>query len=442
MPVTANHIRNKTRELQRALYVAAKRSAGRRFHALYDKVCREDILVRAWAEVKANKGAAGVDGQTLADIEARGVDSFLEELRAELLARRYRPQAVRRVYISKPGKPDQRRPLGIPGVRDRVVQQATKLVLEPLFEADFRDCSYGFRPRRSAHQALEKIRVTANQGAQWVVDADVQSFFDEIDHDVLLKLVERRVSDRGVLKLIKGWLRAGVMEEGSLRRATTGTPQGGVISPLLANIVLHELDRVWERRCGHLGVLVRYADDFVVLCRSESAAKESQRRLGIVMEHLHLQMHPEKTRIVALHQGQAGFDFLGFHHRLKESWRRRGHWYLHKWPSPRAMKAIRQKVKDTLAPRHVLSNSLHDCVRALNPVLRGWAQYFRVGTSSRQFALVDEYVFLRLTLFDQAKHQRHYRGWRGQRIPDLLKAAGLYRLGGTVRYSTRAHALT
>jgi group II intron reverse transcriptase/maturase len=442
MPVTANHIRNKTRELQRALYVAAKRSAGRRFHALYDKVCREDILVRAWAEVKANKGAAGVDGQTLADIEARGVDSFLEELRAELLARRYRPQAVRRVYISKPGKPDQRRPLGIPGVRDRVVQQATKLVLEPLFEADFRDCSYGFRPRRSAHQALEKIRVTANQGAQWVVDADVQSFFDEIDHDVLLKLVERRVSDRGVLKLIKGWLRAGVMEEGSLRRATTGTPQGGVISPLLANIVLHELDRVWERRCGHLGVLVRYADDFVVLCRSESAAKESQRRLGIVMEHLHLQMHPEKTRIVALHQGQAGFDFLGFHHRLKESWRRRGHWYLHKWPSPRAMKAIRQKVKDTLAPRHVLSNSLHDCVRALNPVLRGWAQYFRVGTSSRQFALVDEYVFLRLTLFDQAKHQRHYRGWRGQRIPDLLKAAGLYRLGGTVRYSPRAHALT
>jgi RNA-directed DNA polymerase len=442
MPMTANHTRNTTRELQRALYVAAKRSAGRRFHALYDKVCRKDILARAFAEVKANKGAAGVDGQTLADIEARGVDSFLEELRAELLARRYRPQAVRRVYIPKPGQPNQWRPLGIPGVRDRVVQQATKLVLEPLFEADFRDCSYGFRPRRSAHQALEKIRVTANQAAQWVVDADVQSFFDEIDHDVLLKLVERRVSDRGVLKLIKGWLRAGVMEEGSLRRATTGTPQGGVISPLLANIVLHELDRVWERRCGHLGVLVRYADDFVVLCRSEAAAKESRRRLGIVMEHLHLQLHPEKTRIVALHRGQAGFDFLGFHHRMKESWRLRGRWYLHKWPSPRAMKAIRQKVKDTLAPRHVLSSSLHDCIRVLNPVLRGWAQYFRVGTSSRQFALLDEYVFVRLTLFDQAKHQRHNRGWRGQRIPDLLKAAGLYRLKGTVRYSTRAHALT
>jgi len=203
--VTANHTMTKARQLQRALYVAAKRSAGRRFHALYDKVYREDSLARAWAEVKANRGAAGVDGQTLADIEARGVDSFLAEIKTELEARRYRPRPARRVFIPKPGRPDERRPLGIPGVKDRVVQQATKLVLEPIFEADFRDCSFGFRPRRSAHQALELIRRTVNGGARWVVDADVQSFFDQIDHDVVLRLVERCVSDRQVLKLLKGW---------------------------------------------------------------------------------------------------------------------------------------------------------------------------------------------------------------------------------------------
>jgi RNA-directed DNA polymerase len=232
-----------------------------------------------------------------------------------------------------------------------------------------------------------------------------------------------------------------VMEEGSLRKFTTGTPQGGVISPLLANIVLHELDRVWEQRCGQLGVLVRYADDFVVLCRNESLAKESLRRLGIVMEHLHLRVSPDKTRIVALGQGQQGFDFLGFHHRMRESWRRRGHWYMNKWPNPRAMKAIRQKVKDMVGSRHVLTHSLNDCIRALNPVLRGWAQYFRVGNANRQFTKVDEYVYLRLALFDQAKHQKNYRNWSGPRLPALLREAGLYRLSGTVRYSAGAQVV-
>jgi group II intron reverse transcriptase/maturase len=440
MPVTANHTMTKARQLQRALYVAAKRSAGRRFHALYDKVYREDILARAWAEVKANRGAAGVDGQTLADIEARGVDSFLAEIKTELEARRYRPRPARRVFIPKPGRPDERRPLGIPGVKDRVVQQATKLVLEPIFEADFRDCSFGFRPRRSAHQALELIRRTVNGGARWVVDADVQSFFDQIDHDVVLRLVERRVSDRQVLKLLKGWLRAGVMEDGQWRSTIAGTPQGGVISPLLANIVLHVLDRVWEQRCGHLGVLVRYADDLVVLCRSQAAATESLRRVGLVLERLRLQLHPTKTRIADLRMGREGFDFLGFHHRVKESWRWRGHWYVYRWPNSRAMKAIRQRIKATVATRHYLSYSLRDVVELLNPVLRGWAQYFRRGNASRQFAAVDRYVTFRLARFDQDKHARDSLGWTKPELLQKFRRVGIYRLTGTVRYSPGAHA--
>lgn len=438
--MTAKPTPSKAQQLQRALYVAAKREPKRRFYALYDKVYRKDILQGAWAEVKANRGAAGVDGQTLTDIEARGVDSFLEEIAAELKSHRYRPQAARRVFIPKPGRPDERRPLGIPGVKDRVVQQATKVVLEPIFEADFRDCSFGFRPRRSAHDALQRIREAVKQGARWVVDADVQSFFDEIDHDVLLRLVERRVIDPQILKLLRGWLRAGVMEEGQLRSTISGTPQGGVISPLLANIVLHELDRVWEARCRNLGVLVRYADDAVILCRSELTARESLRRLGLVLEHLHLRLHPTKTRIADLQKGRDGFDFLGFQHRMKESWRWPGYWYLNTWPSSRAMKAIRQKIKAVLAPRSVLPYSLADRVRLLNPVLRGWGRYFRVGNSNRQFQIIDRYVFHRLARFDQNKRQRDYLGWTTSEVKQRLKATGVFWLSGTVRYFRSAHA--
>lgn len=438
--MTANHIRNKAQELQRALYLAAKRSAGRRFHALYDKVYREDILERAWAEVKANRGAPGVDGVTIADIEARGEAQFLAELAADLKAHRYRPQPVRRVYIPKPGRPDEQRPLGIPTLRDRVVQQAAKIVLEPIFEADFRDSSYGFRPRRSAHQALEKVRVTMNAGAQWIVDVDVRSFFDEIGHEVVLRLVRRRINDRQVVKLIGAWLRAGVMEEGEVNETTTGTPQGGVISPLLANIVLHVLDSVWEQRCGHLGVLVRYADDLIVLCRSEAAARESLRRVGIVMEHLGLRLHPTKTRIVNARLGKEGFDFLGFHHRMRESWRWRGRWFANKWPSVKARKAVCAKVKEVLGRPSARSRAIGEQVKEVNSILKGWGAYFRVGNSARHFGQIDGYVTYRFAKWDQHKRQRPNVGWTGPRIPRLLKAVGLYRLSGTVRYYSSAHA--
>ncbi|WP_437490616.1 group II intron reverse transcriptase/maturase [Sorangium sp. So ce1014] len=257
------------RQLQRRLWVAAKRHPGRRFHALYDRIARGDVLAEAWKRVKRNRGAAGVDAQTLADIEQHGVERFLEELGVTLRAGTYRPAAVLRRYIPKAdGK---KRPLGIPTIRDRVVQMAAKLVLEPIFEADFRPSSYGFRPRRSATQALETLRKLGARRGNHVLDADIRDYFGSIDHDKLMKLVERRVSDRRVLKLLRQWLRCGVMEEGREIATLSGTPQGGVISPLLSNIFLHVLDVAWERHGAHLGTLVRYADD----CAPRRRGKEA-----------------------------------------------------------------------------------------------------------------------------------------------------------------------
>jgi group II intron reverse transcriptase/maturase len=314
---------------------------------------------------------------------------------------------------------------------------AAKVVLEPIFEADFLPVSFGFRPKRSAHQALEAIRVAANRGADWVLDADIKACFDEIDHDALIGQVERRVVDGEMLKLLRSWLRAGVFEGGLVSDTETGTPQGSPISPLLANIALHVLDQAWAAMAG-LGTLVRYADDFVVLTTNRHRAEEARRRITEVLAGLGLRLHPDKTRIVYLGGGEDGFDFLGFHHRKTLSkWQ--GHRYLSKWPSTRAMASIRAKVRER-TERRFASRELHHVVADLNPVLRGWGAYFRYGNSNRKFAAIDSYVHWRLSKLASVKHATRHRLWASRFNYGWLSELGIHRLTGTVRYWNTAHA--
>jgi len=428
----------KVRELQIRLWKAAKRSRERRFHALYDRIYRRDVLWEAWRRVKRNGGAAGVDMQILAAVEAYGVERFLEELQTELREGRYRPRAVWRRYIAKAD--GRQRPLGIPTVRDRVVQTAAKLVLEPIFEADFRPSSYGFRPKRGATQALETLRVQGARGGNHVLDADIRDFFGSLDQEILMKRVERRVSDRRVLKLLRQWLRAGVLEEGREVTMLSGTPQGGVISPWLSNIYLSYLDEVWEQRCSHLGVLVRYCDDFVVMCGTRREVEEAERRVGMILARLKLELHPEKTRKVNLSWGQEGFDFLGCHLRKRLSgpiWEREHKrvYFLQRWPSQRSMKRVHRRVHELTDRRRNGVKDVRVLIAHLNPVLRGWGTYFRTGNAAQKFNQVDTYVWKRLHRFMVRRKGRALRAGEATRwTREFFHVLGLYRLRGTVRY--------
>ena len=408
--------------LQRALSDAAKASLDRRFGALFDKVYRKDVLWQAWRLVRRNGGGPGIDEVTIDVIENEiGVGVFLRELRDELRSGTYQPQPVKRCWIEKPGRAE-KRPLGIPIVRDRVVQTAVRLVLEPIFETNFDPCSYGFRPGKNAHQAISEIqRSITFQGYREVVDLDLQSYFDTIDHSILLGLVRRRVSDPRVLRLLRMWLEAGVLEEGKLQRQLTGTPQGGCISPLLSNVYLHSFDKLWRLRGIRGTKLIRYADDMVVLCRSGS--RRVLRKVRELLSRLRLVVHDQKTRVV---RASEGFDFLGMTFRYQKTSRQAAKLThcCYRWPRRKAVSSLRDKIRRVIGRRY--SRSLAETVAAINPILRGWHAFFKRSNGEPVFRCLDRYVLNRLRIFVKRKFSDESSGARrlaGGRLDRL----GLFR---------------
>lgn len=437
---------NKIRTLQRKLYAKAKQDPAFRFYALYDKVWRADILSHAYDLVRSNRGAGGIDGVTCETIEAGiGKDAYLAQLREELELKTYRAEGVRRVWIPKPDGSE--RPLGIPTTRDRIVQMALKVVVEPIFEADFCEHSYGFRPQRSAHDAVKAVTDGLFQGKTQVIDADLSKYFDTIPHAKLMAVVAERIVDGGVLGLIQQWLKAPVIaedEQGKRRPSggkgnRRGAPQGGVISPLLANLYLHLLDRIWERHDleRRLGArLVRYADDAVILCRGDT--EPAMAVLETVLERLELTLNRDKTHVVDARQ--QSFDFLGFSIRWARS-RRTGNGYPNVEPSRRAERRIKARIKELTARRRVPVPRPR-LIAEVNQVLRGWSGYFHYGHCTRVFGRVRWYTEerVRTHLRERHKVRTRWRGW--QRFPHayIHDHLGLFKLPATAGWKS-AHAL-